>query len=829
MVLARDESSGRRQNAGAAATRRHNLPARITSFIGREQEIADLCRLLTESRLVTLTGPGGVGKTRLAQRIAASMVDTLPDGAWQVELAALTDPDSVVRAIAATLGLREESARTLADLLGATLAARSLLLVIDNCEHMLGPVAALAERLLTGSPGLRVLATSRQALGITGEVSWAMTGLTVPEIDRNLPLEQLESYSAIRLFLERARAAVPGFALSESTASAVADICRHLDGVPLAIELAAARVKTLSPAQIATRLDHRFQLLTGGSRTALPRLQTLRGAIDWSYDLLDERERLVLQRLSVFHGGWTLDAAEAVCAGGAVCSAGVLDLLSGLVDKSLVLVEQDGDVARYRFLETIREYARERLAESLESDAVWARLVAWCVALAEEAEPKLVGPEQDAWLVRIEREHDNIRAALWWSLSRGTPGTSPDSEMKLGDATSWRHEGIRLAASMMRFWSVRGHLTEGCHWLETALALNPETSIRRLRALNATALLAWPQGDYARIESLCREALALARELADPWAETQSLSTLGIVLREEADYAQATAVLEEALAVARRIGDRGHAAMLLDNMGSVAWRRGEYSAAAAFCEESLSIFRDVGDTRNVAMVLEDLAIIAFRLGNIERAAALLTDSLGLLREVGDRRRLSLVFGYAGSIAAARHDWTHAAILCGAAEALRAAIGAVLPAANRPDFDQAVVDARRSLGDQSFDEMWSQGASLTSDQAIQEALGVVSVSTPPGGPVGQMSREPELVGGRDQDAWQPLTRREHEVATLVARGLMNREIGSDLVIGERTVETHIAHIFAKLGISSRAQVATWLAQRDLLGDAPTQASQRGALD
>lgn len=399
----------------------HNLPAQLTSFVGREAAIVHVRGLLAGgggARLVTLIGAGGAGKTRLALQVAADLLDEYPDGVWLAELAALADPALVPHAVAAAVGVHEQADRTLMATLQEALRPRQLLLVLDNCEHLVTACAAVAEALLRSCPHLRILATSRELIGIGGEIAWRVPSLDLPEAGPSLALDQVARAEAVRLFVERAAAARPGFALTAENAPAVLQICQRLDGMPLAIELAAARMRVMSAQQIAARLDDRFRLLTGGSRVALPRQQTLRGALDWSHALLAAEEQVLFRRLAVFAGGWSLDAAEAVCAAGGITAGDVVDLLGRLVDKSLVWVDEQEEGPRYRLLETIREYAAEKLEAAGEAVAVRARHYDWCLALAERAQPHLTGAEQATWLGRLEREHDNLRTALRWALDR---------------------------------------------------------------------------------------------------------------------------------------------------------------------------------------------------------------------------------------------------------------------------------------------------------------------------------------------------------------------------------------------------------------------------
>jgi len=453
----------------------NNLPLELSSFVGREKQLAEVGRQLDANRLLTLTGSGGCGKTRLALAVAREMVEGFEDGVWQVELAPLVDPSLVPQAVASTLGLRDQPGRSPTEALSHHLESRNVMLVLDNCEHLVEACATLAEALLRYCPQLRVLATSREALGITGEVAWPVPPLSLPDLRRLPDIESLPSYESARLFMERAAAVRPAFALTEHNAPAVAHICYRLDGIPLAIELAAARTKVLSVEEISERLDYSFELLTSGGRTAMPRQRTLYATMDWSYELLLDEERALFRRLSVFSGGFALGAAESVCAGEDLVRGQVLVLLSRLVDKSLVAMREVGGETRYRLLETVRQYGKEKLDESGEEDEVGRRHAGYCVGIAEEAEQKLGEPNQARWLVWLEAEHDNIRAALSFSLGEG------------GEAG----EGVRLAAAMWPFWFARGYLSEGRRWLESAVSRTaPAGTLSRAKALNGAGWLA---------------------------------------------------------------------------------------------------------------------------------------------------------------------------------------------------------------------------------------------------------------------------------------------------------------------------------------------------
>lgn len=490
----------------------HNLPNPLTGFVGREREAAEVTRLLASTRVLTLSGTGGVGKTRLALEVAASLLDDYPHGVRLVELAALTDPVLVPQVVAAALDVREESGSPLLATLIDSLHDKQLLIVLDNCEHLVEACGVLVDALLSGCPDLRVLATSREALGIGGEVVWRVPALSVADLMLPLPTEAIARSEAVRLFVERASAALPGFALTERTAPGVVEICRRLDGIPLAIELAAARVRVLGVEQIAARLDDHLGLLTGGSRTAPSRHQTVRAAIDWSYEFLTDPERRLFDRLSVFAGSLSLEAAEAVGSGDGIAESEIVDVLAGLIDKSLVIVEPgDYRVARYAVLETLRQFGAERLAATSAAPTIRERHALFFVALAEAAESGLFGPDQPAWVTQLGLERGNLRVALQWVLE-----------------SSNAEAGLRLGAAAFKFWEVSGSVGEGRAWLDKLLTHPASTRTRaRARALGAAVHLATLQGDVAAARVHADESLAIARELGDVPAIAAALQHVG--------------------------------------------------------------------------------------------------------------------------------------------------------------------------------------------------------------------------------------------------------------------------------------------------------------
>jgi non-specific serine/threonine protein kinase len=708
------------------ARARHNLPAALTRFVGREAERRVLQRLLSgqpsDPRLVTLTGVGGCGKTRLALEVASSLVSSYRDGVWLVELAPLADPALVPQAIASTLSLPDEANRPPTEALIHHLQRRQLLLIVDNCEHLIEACAEAADRLLRACPHVQILATSRQPLGLTGETAWPVPPLSLPDPDHLPPLDDLSRYEAIQLFVERARASQPRFALTRDKAPSVARICQHLDGLPLAIELAAARLRVLPAEQIAARLGDRFQLLTGGGRTASPRQQTLRATVEWSYDLLTPAEQILFNRLSIFAGGWTLEAAEAICgddaadadrADGAPTPVGrrtsaILDLLSGLVDKSLVVVEAETEGgARYRLLETLRQYAEERLVASGETDGMRARHAIYYLALARRAEPALTGAEQVRWLDHLEREHDNIRAALEWS--RAEP-------QRL-------EHGLQLAAATWRFWWLRGHLTEGRSRLEALLA-EASPSIRpdvRVRALHALGVLCFRQGAYAVARAHLEQCLALAAESSDQPGVAAALRQLGRMAIDRGEFAVARAYLEQSLAIERELGGAYGRGWSLGYLGLLTHFEGNNTAALPLLEDSLSLLRDLGDRLAAPVLLYYLGRVAREQRDYALARKHWAESLALCSAQRYLWPVPYLLEAFADLAIGQGQAGRGVALAGAAAALHETIGAPLPPVWQADFLRRLERAHEVLDEQAYASAWSAGREMPLEQAIQDAL------------------------------------------------------------------------------------------------------------
>lgn len=833
------------QEEGPLAVGRHNLPARRTSFVGRGRELVDVKRTLSMTRLLTLTGAGGSGKTRLALEVARDLVGIYSDGAWLVELAPLTEGDLVAQEVAGALEVPELPGQPLADILADAIGNKELLLVVDNCEHLIEAAAQLVDALLDACPHLRVLATSREPLDVGGEILWPVPPLSLPSpteagADGGSTVESMMRYEAVRLFVDRARLRLPDFRLTQENAGAVAGVCRKLDGIPLAIELATARMGALAVEQVAQRLEASLDVLKGASRTAEPRQQTLKATLDWSHNLLSEVERAMLRRLSVFAGGWTLEAAEGVCFGENLERDDALDLLSGLVDKSLVVAgASTGGAVRYRMLEPIRQYAREKLNESGESDEVRGRHAAFFLDVAEL---ELVGPQQAFWVEWLEREHDNMREALSWALER------EKAELAL-----------RLGAALWPFWFARGYLREGIGWLEEILAGGDQAaSPARVKALEGMGWLTQRQGDTERATAAYEEMLTLSRELGYKGDVATALNSLGTLAVTRGDNEQASELLEENMAVLQHLEDEGSTATTLKRfhalnlLGILAINQeGDYVRGATLWEESLALAREAGDANRVGATLLNLGYAALMQADHERAMALSEEALTVANILGDagveifpEARVNLGLAALGqgehgraaasleealvvaqkvgvkasvmnalegmaSLAGAVGEAARAAHLWGAAEAAREATGIVLPPGERALHEPYLAAARSGLGEATWKEALAEGRAMSLEEGAEYAISKDTDS-----PTRTVPEEPLA----DQPTVE-LTQREREVSLLVARGLTNRQISTHLGISERTAGNHVAKILSKLGLRSRAQIAALATERNQLTPDP----------
>jgi predicted ATPase/DNA-binding SARP family transcriptional activator/DNA-binding CsgD family transcriptional regulator len=810
--------------------RRHNLPLARTSFIGRERERLKVKRLLAMTRLLTLTGAGGCGKTRLAVEVARDLVGAYPEGVWLADLAPLPKAELVPQAVARFLGVREQPPRPLVETLEDAFRSRKMLLVVDNCEHLVEAVVGLVDALLDSCPGLRVLATSREPLGAAGEVNWVVPSLTVPDPrqeEASTP-QELEGYESVRLFEERARQRDPSFELNPRNGPAVAQVCRRLEGIPLAIELAAGRIELLSAEQLATRLEDFLKLLTGG-RTADPRHRTLRATLEWSHELLSEPERVLLRRLSVFAGGWTLEAAEEACSGEGIEQDDVLELLSELVDKSLVVAKAspgEEGVVRFRMLEPIRQYAQERLQESGTAEWVRERHAQYYLALAQEAEPELEGADQIRWMDRLEAEHDNLRAVLSWALE--------DGQAELG---------LRLAGTLRLFWVGHSHYSEGRRWyeeglkrglsapqevranalvgagsfmaslgdlelarerLEDGLALYRQVGDRRGAAtcLRTLGWIRFQLGDWERAVALLDEALPLARESASIRDTCNALSTLAYLAACRGDLERAQVLGEESLAIAREAGDITAASFASLYLAITAMQGGDYERAKTLFEATLEMTRTIGNRKGQAVSLNNLGLVALCQGDYARAAMLSSESLRLSEESLDHELIPWALDALAGVCGQQGSVGRAARLWGAAEVLREASGLSQPPDDKRVLEPFLEAARSRLEKAAFQAAWEEGRAMTEEQAVAYALSEKEEQEAPK-LVAVPEQQPPLADGPTER----LTAREQEVALLLARGLTNRRIALELSISEHTVANHVRKILKKLGLRSRTQISS----------------------
>jgi len=682
----------------------NNLPQQLTSLIGRERELIEVQQLLDSAPVLTLLGVGGLGKTRLALQTGAEVLDRFPDGVWFVELAPLSDERLVPQAVATVLGVKEEAGRALADTLALHVADRQMLLVLDNCEHLLQASARLTRQLLQASRSLKVLATSREPLHIAGETTYPVPTLAIPGPQRIFAPEALTEFASVRLFLDRAAAVQPAFRITHGNAAAVATLCQRLDGIPLALELAAARMRSLPVETIAARLQDRLRLLTKGDQTALPRQQTLRASIDWSYDLLAQRERAVFRRLAVFAGGWSLDAAEAVGAGDDIDASDVIDLMTQLVEKSLVLL--DPAAGRYRMLETVRQYAQEKLAESGEENTTRMQHLAFYVAFLEEAMQKLQGPQQGAWLAAIDLDHQNILLAAA-SCDRVEGGTE---------------SGLRLVCAAQLYWLRSGLLGLGYRIAAEALARPgaQQRNITRGRALYVSANIGYYIGGRPEVLGQLEESLAIGRELGNTRGVAQVLALLGSVKLELGDPVAARGHLMESIALTRELPDRTWLATGLIALAEIHRSEGNLDAAQPIYEETLALLREAGDHSNTGVVLVNLAVVAIGRVQANHARRFLSEALAIAREINSKYLGVCVVSTCPGLATLLREWERATRLFGASERQMEVIAMRLEPVDEAFLAPRIEEARAALGPAAFAAALAIGRAKSYDEAVAEA-------------------------------------------------------------------------------------------------------------
>ena len=809
---------------------RTNIPAVLTSFVGRKREIAEIPELLASTHLLSLVGAGGCGKTRIALRVAAELSDQYSGGVYWVELARLIDSTLVPQAIAKVLNVVEQSGTPLMDTLLNSLGDRQILLILDNCEHLLGACAQLVEA-LASFPNIRILSTSREPLGVIGETLYPVLPLALPAI--HLSVDEIKRVESVQLFVERARSILPNFGLTVDNAEIVSTICRDLDGIPLAIELASARVSVLNVNQIQERLDHRLDLLISTAR-ADERHRTLRAAMDWSYDLLSPSERLLLQRLTLFIAGFTLSTAESACAWSEIQREDVLDLLSSLVSKSLVVAETlQGSEARYRLLETIRQYAQEKLRASEDWVSAHEHYLACFLRLTEEVVPKLREQFQQLWFDWLEVENDNIRAALAWALEQGRI-----------------EAGMRIGTALYSFWQRRAYVQEGHIWYErflhqtddsvplavhvnvltwssvmasflgdavTATARGQEAVAlceaagEEGKPLLAVALIgvasgASAAGDYQTAFTICGRLNDMYRELGDLYSLGTGIMMEGGIAIALGKYTAAQVLLNESMVLARAASDKYRIALTLNYMGDLARSERQIVQAHSAYEESLSILRELGAAHEIPATLHNLAYVCLYQGDLERAQALSYECLEAQRALGNRPGvLEGLFGFAALASATGLAAESARLYAAAVANGRGGDSASLWPLEKLEYEHYIGSARAKLSDAEFEAEQAEGRALSMEQAIAYALNL---------PFGPPKPSQKVI-----EAPQELTEREREVVTLIARGLSNGEIADELVLSKRTVEHHIANILSGLGFTNRAQIVRWAMENGL-----TQASK-----
>jgi predicted ATPase/DNA-binding CsgD family transcriptional regulator len=814
----------------------HNLPVQLTKFIGRQRELADLERLLVDSRLVSLTGPGGCGKTRLAVQFANMISGSFKDGVWLAELASIHDPTFVPRLLTKIFDLHHRREQSALESLLDYLQSKQILLVLDNCEHLIADCAKLLGQILSQTEHVHILVTSREPVAVPGEMIYPVPGLTLPPAGAGTAGDprDLIQYDAVRLFVERTRALLPNFTITTANAPSIVQICRQLDGLPLALELASAHTNVLSLQEILARLDDRFALLIYRQRGEPdPRHRTLRAAMDWSYDLLSPPEQVLLRRLSVFARGCSLATAEDVCAGDGLERDQILGLLSSLVNKSLVVAHTLlREEARYSLLATIRHYAKEKLTSSGEWSVIQDRHLKFFLELSEETDTKLRGEHQQLWLNMLDAEYDNIRAALAWAVEGGRMDNKRVSA------------GLRITTSLYQFWRIRDYIEEGLNWCKQLFAQADEgiSSVVRAKALVFASLMAGIRGqiedqlkygeqalllseaageegkpalalalgaqgfaarkagDYQTAFSLALREIQLFRELGDSYQLGLSLSLNSFYAMSNGLYEEARAMLDEALPLLRKAGDPYRIAMALNYMGDLDRCERKYQQAQTAYEQSISLLRKIDAVRDLASALNNLGHACLHLGDIERAKGLFNESLASHLEQGNRPGMTeCLLGFAALAIVADLPVAGARLLA-AAVAIGGSHITSEWAATRMEYEHYLERARAGLVTTTFQSEQIAGQRLSLEQALAYAKDVAQ----------------KVVGARQaRQQLEQLTPREYEVAVLIAQAKSNAEIAEELVVSKRTVESHIANIRSKLGFTARSQIVRWAIESGLV--------------
>jgi len=763
-----------------------NLPNLLSAFIGRKHEIDKVKQLVLTHRLVTLTGAGGSGKTRLAVKSAQGLTGKFKQGVWFVDLASLGDSSRIPDKIASTLNISKRSKETALDLLKTFLLKRNLLLILDNCEHLVTACAEITESLLQKCPELHILTTSRELLGISSEVTWVVPPLTLPNqetseetTNQRTVLKQIRASESVQLFIERAASKSPDFTLTIDNCESVAEICNRLDGMPLAIELAAAQVRSLSVQEIAQRLDQRFQFLTGGSRNAPQRQRTLMAAIDWSYELLTTKEQVMLQRLSILAGEASLEAAEVVCVGGEIESVEEVEIISHLVDKSLVIANRlKRGETRYRLLETIREYALKKLAESQDKENVQNKHLEYFVRFAEEGDRKIKGAEQVVWFEKLEDEYNNLHTALKWAL-----------ESKNKEA------GLRLSTSLVYFWFVHGHIMENVIWLEKFLdqKQNIPPVLKAWALLNLGVMLrVSTKGDENKITLLHEKSLRMFRELGDRRGIAFALNMMGVIGLQKNEPVKTDKLLTESLALQRELGDPWGIAFTMQNFPPLALQKNDLAKAKQYAEETVLWFERAGDQRGIARSLMDFAEIAQLEGNPAYAVELMAKSLPKLIQLGDRGAVAEVLENLVISFAALRKYKMAALLIGTTEALREEMGTSHNRVEYKNYHEVVAKIKKNLSELKYNQARSKGRGMALEKIVDYVMG----ETNP--PITKTDVTTE------EKTWFKLTTRERDVMRLLAEGHSNLEIAQKLFLSEKTIRNHISNIYRKLQITSRGE-------------------------